>query len=577
MRRSLTAVLALSLCSASALAADTLRIDIKGLDGDLAANARAWVEPLEKAGYTDTPAARMNVDKAVRLSLRALGYYQPAVSMTVKDKRSLEITVVPGEPVLISDVDVHVTGPGADERVFKFLQKRRVPKKGDVLNHAKYEEFKSSLTNAALQLGYFDAEFVKSQLGVSIPLREAVWSIDYETGERWRFGDVTFSGSQIDEELLRNMTPFKKGDYYNADVLGDFNQKLASVGWFKSAVVAPDFQAARDAGTTELPMNCDVTPRAANIFEVGLGYATDTGPRAKFGWKKPWINSRGHSLSSSTEVSSDEQLVDLSYKIPVVANPLEEYWLAQGAMKRDVVNDTDSNNMTLALSRNWEFSTGWQRSIGVHWMFDSFTQAGVSSNTMLVYPSISFSRTRSRGGMMPYWGDTQRYSIDTGTHYLGSDVDFIIMQAHGTLIRTSWRGHRFVVRGSAGKIKTNDFDEVPPDLRFFAGGDRSVRGYKYESISPRDSEGRLTGASCMVTGSIEYQYNLTGKWWTAVFFDVGEASNSFASFDWKRGAGVGIRWNSPVGPVKLDVAKPVAADAGEDDGLQFYIGLGAEL
>ena len=209
VRRSLTAVLALSLCSASALAADTLRIDIKGLDGDLAANARAWVEPLEKAGYTDTPAARMNVDKAVRLSLRALGYYQPAVSMTVKDKRSLEITVVPGEPVLISDVDVHVTGPGADERVFKFLQKRRVPKKGDVLNHAKYEEFKSSLTNAALQLGYFDAEFVKSQLGVSIPLREAVWSIDYETGERWRFGDVTFSGSQIDEELLRNMTPFK--------------------------------------------------------------------------------------------------------------------------------------------------------------------------------------------------------------------------------------------------------------------------------------------------------------------------------------------------------------------------------
>lgn len=373
------------------------------------------------------------------------------------------------------------------------------------------------------------------------------------------------------------MTPFKKGDYYNADVLGDFNQKLASVGWFKSAVVAPDFQAARDAGTTELPMNCDVTPRAANIFEVGLGYATDTGPRAKFGWKKPWINSRGHSLSSSTEVSSDEQLVDLSYKIPVVANPLEEYWLAQGAMKRDVVNDTDSNNMTLALSRNWEFSTGWQRSLGVHWMFDSFTQAGVSSNTMLVYPSISFSRTRSRGGMMPYWGDTQRYSIDTGTHYLGSDVDFIIMQAHGTLIRTPWRGHRFVVRGSAGKIKTNDFDEVPPDLRFFAGGDRSVRGYKYESISPRDSEGRLTGASCMVTGSIEYQYNLTGKWWTAVFFDVGEASNSFASFDWKRGAGVGIRWNSPVGPVKLDVAKPVAADAGEDDGLQFYIGLGAEL
>lgn len=387
---------------------------------------------------------------------------------------------------------------------------------------------------------------------------------------------MKFSGSQIDEELLRNMTPFKKGDYYNADVLGDFNQKLASAGWFKSAVVAPDFQAARDAGSTELPMNCDVTPRASNIFETGLGYATDTGPRAKFGWKKPWVNSRGHSLASSTELSSDEQLVDVTYKIPVSANPLEEYWLAQGAMKRDSVNDTDSNNMTLALSRNWEFSTGWQRSIGVHWMYDSFTQAGVSSDTMLVYPGISFSRTRARGGMMPYWGDTQRYSIDTGSRYVGSDVDFIILQAHGTLIRSPWRGHRFVLRGSAGKIKTNDFEEVPPDLRFFAGSDRSIRGYKYESVSPRDAEGRLTGASCMVTASIEYQYNVTGKWWTAVFFDAGDAGNSFANFSWKKGAGVGLRWNSPVGPVKLDVAKPVGA-AEEDRGVQFYIGLGAEL
>lgn len=233
---------------------------------------------------------------------------------------------------------MHVTGPGADERVFKFLQKRRVPKKGDVLNHAKYEEFKSSLTNAALQLGYFDAEFVKSQLGVSIPLREAVWSIDYETGERWRFGDVTFSGSQIDEELLRNMTPFKKGDYYNADVLGDFNQKLASVGWFKSAVVAPDFQAARDAGTTELPMNCDVTPRAANIFEVvsatpptrparqvRLEEAMDQQPRPQ-----PLVLDRGL-LGRATRRS-------LLQDSQVVANPLEEYWL--GPRRRSETSST---------------------------------------------------------------------------------------------------------------------------------------------------------------------------------------------------------------------------------------------
>ncbi len=577
MRRSLTALLAFSVCSASAFASDKLSIDIKGLEGDLKANAEAWVEPLDKSGYTDSPASRMNVEKAVRLSLRALGYYQPAVSMTVKNKRTLEVSVVPGKPVLISNVDVRVTGPGAGERYFRLLQKYKLPKTGSVLNHADYESFKNNLSNISMHLGYFDAEFVKSELGVSIPLNKAVWSIDYETGERWRFGDVSFKGSQIDEDILRNMIPFKTGEYYNADTLGDFNQKLASTGWFKSAVVAPDFQSARDAGSTELPMTCEMTPRAANVFEVGLGYATDTGPHAKFGWNKPWINSRGHSLSSSTEISSDEQVLNFSYRVPVADNPAEEYWLAQNALKHESVNDTDSNNVTVAISRNWEFATGWQRSIGAHIMYDSFTQSGVSNDTMLVYPGISFSRTRSRGGMMPFWGDTQRYSIDTGTHYLGSDVDFIILQAQGTIIRTPIRGHRFVARANAGKIKTSSFDQVPPDLRFFAGGDRSVRGYKYKSISPKDSEGRLTGASAMATASIEYQYNVTGKWWTAVFFDIGDAGDSFANFTWKKGAGAGIRWNSPVGPVKLDIAKPIRPSADDDDGLQFYIGLGAEL
>ena len=102
-----------------------------------------------------------------------------------------------------------------------------------------------------------------------------------------------------------------------------------------------------------------------------------------------------------------------------------------------------------------------------------------------------------------------------------------------------------------------------------------MRGYDYESISPKDNQGRLTGASSMVTGSVEYQYNITGKWWGALFFDVGDAANSFANFEWKKGAGIGVRWNSPVGPIKFDLARPVGDR--DNDTLQFYIGLGAEL
>ena len=572
--RSPTVAILILLCCGSVFA-KPVTLTINGLKGDLKENAEAWLSPLEKAGLTDSPTDRLKIDKAIRLSLRALGYYQPFIRLDEPTNGRLAIHVTPGTPVKIAQTNVKITGEGANDKFFQFLQKRRIPKPGTILNHSDYDEFKSALSNIALQRGYFDATFHRAELGVSLPLHEAVWNIDYDTGPRWTFGPVTYSGSQIDTRFLDNMKPFKEGDEYNADTLGEFNQRLAKSGWFTSAVVAPDFKAARDANSTELPMHAEIVPRKANIIETGLGFATDTGPHGKVNWTKPWVNHRGHSLSASTSISSSEQELDLSYRLPRITNPREEYWLFQGAVKQTDLNDTKSHNMTFAVSRNWELSKGWQRSLGFHWMFDSFTQAGISNDTMLLYPGISISRTRARGGTMPYWGDSQRYSLDISTQYLGSDVDFAILQGHWTLIRTPWRGHRFVLRGNAGKIKTNRFTEVPPDLRFFAGGDRSVRGYDYESISPKDAEGRLTGASFMMTGSVEYQYNVTGKWWGAIFFDAGDATNSLAHFDWKKGAGVGVRWNSPVGPVKFDLARPVGDS--QNKTFQFYIGLGAEL
>ncbi|SUX70502.1 outer membrane protein assembly factor [Citrobacter braakii] len=89
------------------------------------------------------------------------------------------------------------------------------------------------------------------------------------------------------------------------------------------------------------------------------------------------------------------------------------------------------------------------------------------------------------------------------------------------------------MRGNLGWIETGDFDKVPPDLRFFAGGDRSIRGYKYKSISPEGSDGKLKGASKLATGSLEYQYNVTGKWWGAMFVDSGEAVSDIRRSDFK--------------------------------------------
>ena len=247
----------------------------------------------------------------------------------------------------------------------------------------------------------------------------------------------------------------------------------------------------------------------------------------------------------------------------------------QGGFKRTDLNDTQADSTTLGVSRFWEMSSGWQRAINLRWSLDHFTQANVTNTTMLIYPGVSVNRPRSRGGLMPTWGDSQRYSVDYSNTMWGSDINFIVMQAQDVWIRTLYDRHRFVVRGNLGWIEADNFDKVPPDLRFFAGGDRSIRGYKYKSISPKDDDGKLIGASKLATGSLEYQYNVSGKWWGAVFVDSGEAVSDIRESDFKTGAGVGVRWQSPVGPIKLDIARPIGDK--EEHGLQFYIGLGPEL
>ncbi len=585
-RRFVAFWVALVLCLAfvwrTAAAAESVepkfRLEMAGLKGELKTNVDAQLSSVDLSHITVRSRFRAQVRSVVREGLRSLGYYRPSFKFKWQPEpesgpRVLKLDVTPGDPVRIEEVRIRIGGDAQSDKDFARLIEKSVPKKGDILNHGRYDKFKSDLNNLAMTKGYFEAKFKQSELQVSPERGVAFWVIDYEAGPRYKFGNVTFHGSQIEDAYLQSLVPFDPGAPFSSDDLAKLNERLSTTGWFSSAVVAPEFRNATEDKT--LPLYGHVVPRSGNSVELGVGFSTDVGPRFRADWKKPWVNRYGHSLEASTNLSSADQELDFSYKVPREERPLEEYYLFQGGYKHTNLNDTQSDSMTLVASRYWELETGWQRSINLRWMLDNFTQGAVENTTMLLYPGVTLSRTRSRGGMMPRWGDSQRYTLDVSSTAWGSDIDFIAFSAAGTMIRTYADKHRFILRGNFGWIETDEFDQVPPDLRFFAGGDRSVRGYDYKSISPRDEEGDLTGAQRLLTGSIEYQYNVTGKWWGAVFYDVGEAVEDFTTTNFKSGAGLGIRWESPIGPVKLDIARPVGDP--DENSLAFYIGLGSEL
>lgn len=555
-----------------------VRLQVEGLSGDLQRNVRARLSTIGSDEVTVDARFQSRVDNAVREGLRALGYYSPTIDFVFKPavnggRDVLIARITPGKPVKIADVNVILRGEARQDSDYRQWVSDGKPALGTVLNHGAYDRFKNGFSSLALRKGYFDAEFRKSQLGVAPSRYQAYWDIDFDSGQRYRFGKVRFHGAQIREDYLQNLAKVREGEPYSAESLAELNRRLAATNWFNSVVISPDFSSGKQSKT--LPLDAVVTPRSRNSLETGVGYATDVGPRVKTIWNKPWLNSRGHSLQTSLSLSAPEQSADVSYKIPLLKDPLEQYYLLQGGFKREDLNDTQADSTTLNVARYWDLSSGWQRAINLRWSLDHFTQANVTDTTMLIYPGVSINRTRQRGGLMPTWGDSQRYSVDVSNTVWGSDIDFVILQAQNVWIRTLAEKHRFVARGNLGWIETNDFERVPPSLRFFAGGDRSIRGYKYKSLSPRDDDGKLTGASKLATGSLEYQYNVTGKWWGAVFVDSGEAVNDIKQSNFKTGAGAGVRWQSPVGPIKLDIAAPVADE--HEHGVQFYIGLGPEL
>ncbi|MDK9561030.1 autotransporter assembly complex family protein [Gallibacterium anatis] len=514
--------------------------------------------------------------KTIDEALRAVGYFNSKIDYQFvpqpNAKQDLLIAnVALDEPVKIAEIQVQLLGDAEKDENFLALQKQ-VPKLGTVLNQGVYDDYKAELEKVALAKGFFDYQFLTHRLAILPSAHEAYWQLAFDSGKRYRYGNIRFQGSQIREDYLRNILAIQSGDPYLINDLSELSTDLSASNWFKSVLVQPNI----DKQSKKVDLDVLVQPRLKNSYEIGIGYGTDVGPRLQFGWNKPWINSRGQSFSSNFYISDPKKTIEATYKIPLLKQPLNYYYEIATGYEEEKKNDTDTSGLTLAILRYWNRETGWQNSFGVRARYDNFTQANVSNRTLLIYPTAGFNRTRVRGGLFPYWGDSQKITLNWGNKAVGSDVDFYSAIASTSWIRTYAENHRFLTRAEIGYLSTNQFDKIPPALRFFAGGDRSIRGYGYHKISPKDKNGELTGANRLFTASIEYQYQVKPKWWGAIFYDTGFASDRFAFNNLRKGAGIGVRWNSPIGAVKFDIATPIN-DKDDSKNIQFYIGIGAEL
>ncbi|AQM68158.1 outer membrane protein assembly factor [Vibrio campbellii] len=569
IRKATPIIVSLLAFSHSAYADVSLKI--KGIDGALEDNVNAYLSSIPEDDYSTSLRFQARLEQSITEALNALGYYHAKISYTItKDNDELIVNIKPGEPVRIKEMDVVISGEAGEDEEFTNLIKKSRLKEGRILNQGEYDALKSGIRNLALQRGYFNGDFKLSRLEVVPELNEANVRLHYDSGIRYHFGTVEILGSQIWEDRVDSLRPFKTGEPYLVSEVGEYNQNLSNTDWFSSVFVEPDLTKLDDG--RDLPIKVSLAPAAKNQIETGIGYSTDTGVRGTLKWKKPWVSARGHSFDTALSLSKPEQTITAGYKIPL-DDVLHEYYQLQFGLKHLDNRDTESLESNLAVERHWITDGGWHKTLYVRHLYENFSQGLQEDGVQFVLPGASFSRTRTRGGNMPMWGDKQSVTVEYGDPALLSETRVLRLLGRTSWIRGIGQNHRGLFRLEGGANITDEFEKLSPSLRFFAGGDNNIRGYGYESISPTDSSGALTGAKYMVTSTLEYQYRVHGNWWGAVFYDIGDAFNKTP--EWKSGAGVGIRWASPVGPVSFDFAWGL--DTEPDPEFRIHFSLGPEL
>jgi translocation and assembly module TamA len=380
-----------------------------------------------------------------------------------------------------------------------------------------------------------------------------------ETGKRYSYGEIKIAQDVIEHDAMRRMLRMKQGDPYTLDSLLRTQYVLDDSQYF-STVNIETGTVDREALT--VPVIVTAQPNRRHRFATSLGYGTDTEVRGKFTWDNRRVNREGHRFKVELLGSSIIKELSGRYVIPVMDVALE---------KLDFTGDLVEEEIGDTLSRRNEVGTGltqvlgrWQRVVFVRVSNETTTEGDGTRNTAFyVFPGISYSTMPSYivgGKARPY---RLYFEVRGSPTTLGSDASFVQFRFQGERVFDFWERWHLNLRAELGatRIESNRDDQIldlPASQRFFAGGDRSVRGFSLNELSPRDENGDSIGGKHVATGTIEVVRDLPRNFGVATFFDIGNAFDDFKEPGFEYSVGLGVRYNIAVASFGVDVAQPLS-------------------
>jgi translocation and assembly module TamA len=364
---------------------------------------------------------------------------------------------------------------------------------------------------------------------------------------------------------------FKPGDPYDADLVNELYTDLLAGGYFQNVELRTT---PRPAPDLDVPVTIVLTASAPRTWKTGVGYATDTGAKFRLDFLNQRLNRKGHQLEFNSSFAQVTGEATVAYRLPR-GSPRDEWLSFETGYKYDNPEDSTSDEFRLGVKDVKRRRGNWRETRSLDYVRETFQVGSDAEQTSnLVLPAISWANQPRLLPPRPRQARRVSFTVSGTDEILGSDTAFMQLESEAKLVLPLWTTARLLIRGDAGWTIKDEFKDLPFSVRYFAGGDNSVRGYDYKTLGPTDATGSVTGGADLLVGSVEFDQRVFGNWSVAAFVDMGNAFDSFKDMSLKTGVGAGIRWYSPLGPIRFDVGVPLD-DA--PDSFRIHITLGPDL
>lgn len=612
-----------SLCSHTLVALAQVEIDIRGVADDMLANVRTYMSLQQQQDQDLSPARVRRLHRQasaeIKRALQPFGYYQVQVMAELiapnqeNEAWQARYRIDLGPPVTVTKIDVQVLGSGRQNPTFQALLADFPVKLGNKLSHPDYEQGKQALQALADAQGYFDARFTESTLRIDVATHRAEVILHFQTGERYRFGSIQFNQDFFNDSLLERFIPFEPGELYTLRGISRLRSGLSESGYFERVVI--DTQ--QDTGDNWVAIKVTPVLRKPNRYRARIGYGTDTGPRVRLDWERRYLNRYGHRVTAGLtgKREQDELEADINYIFPLGRN-IDNYLVTTLSYESKDITFDDADVAVILADRaepiNFNFDETRSQKLSFKMskhqrrelfgrlpldevvsleyfnedynLLDVFSAGSATLVPQLVpvldadfdllMPGLSWTYQKSNNRLYTTRGERIDVGIRGARDGFGSNLSFWQARLSGALVRQLGDQGRLIARSDVGYTEADtvpilDINILPESLQFKVGGDRSVRGYGFEEIDAGGLGGRH-----LVVSSLEYEHRIFESWGLAAFYDAGDVFNDFSDVKFNEGAGAGVRWYSPLGPIRLDIASGLSK---EGNPIRIHFSVGSEF